>query len=115
MIYPTPEDLARAPPWETYVVTQVTQAALGKIPESTLALGVRVLGRNLVLQFQLSEAPGKDLADMHEIADDLQDLVGPEIRVELAYETRETRDISGDETWWVYLSRSEFRQGQAYD
>lgn len=56
MTLPTPQNLEDAPLWENYVVAQLTQAALGLVPESTLAFGVEVNEFDLVVVCQVPEA-----------------------------------------------------------
>lgn len=45
---PTPEDPGRSPVWENYVVAQATQASLGLLPRSALAVGVSVAGTSCI-------------------------------------------------------------------
>ena len=107
MKYPSPTDIGRAPVWENYVIAQTVQASLGLIPEHALAVGVEVAEWTVRLQFQLTQVAEQDATDMRDIVSELEDLVGPDIRVEAAHEVREWRAISPhDGVCWIYLKRA---------
>ncbi|GAA2445406.1 hypothetical protein [Agromyces soli] len=106
MKYPSPEDPARAPVWENYVIAQAVEASRGHIPEHTLAYGVEVDGTRLRLRFQLSEVTETDDEDIDDIVGDFEDLVGPDVEVDFLLEVLEWRRLSPhDGVCWVYLSR----------
>ena len=107
MKYPRPTDLGHAPVWENYIIAQAVQASLGLIPENALAVGVEVAEREVRLQFQLTRVAEQDEADMRDIVSELEDLVGPDIKVEAAHEVRAWRAISPhDGVCWIYLKRA---------
>lgn len=107
MKYPSPMDLGRAPIWENYIIAQAVQASLGLIPEHALAVGVEVVGRDVRLRFQLSEATEQDAADMGDIRSELEALVGPDVKVEQAHEVRGWRSVSPhDGVCWFFLRRA---------
>ena len=106
MSMPTPDDPGAAPVWENYVVAQACQASLGLIPRSALAVGVRVDGLEVTLLFQLRGLTDADVADMQDIAEELEMLLGDRVRVESTHEIREARSPSPFEgTRWIFLSR----------
>lgn len=103
--YPSPEDPARAPVWENYIIAQTVQASLGMIPRNALAVGVEVDGASVRLRFQLAAATAEDLADIEDIVSEFQALVGDDVAVDSVYEIREQRDISLDRVLWVFFAR----------
>ena len=106
MRLPTPDDLGNAPAWRNYIVAQTVQAALGRIPEHALAVGVEVSGLRVGLRFQFVELSGGDHADMADIVDGLETLVGDDVEVESTFEVREHRQISpSDGICWIFLAR----------
>ena len=106
MKFPTPEDPARAPVWENYVVAQAAQAALGRIPRGTLAFGVRQEGADVFVHFQLKSVNARALEDMDDIVSELEALVGDAVRVARTYEVRPERSVSPhDGIRWIYLKR----------
>lgn len=106
MKLPTPHDPAQAPVWENYAVAQTVQASLGLVPDNTLAFGVAVEGPKLRLVFQLQRLDEQDQADMNEISDQLEALVGDEVTVEVTHEVRAVRAVDPDDgIRWVYLAR----------
>lgn len=108
MKYPTPQDPGHAPIWENYVVAQAAQAALGRIPRSTLAFGVRQDGTDITLHFQLKSVSAQDLEDLDDIVWELESLVGQEVRVSREYEVLDVRSIiRRDGIRWIYLSRDD--------
>ena len=99
--------MGKAPNWENYVVAQTVQATLGLVPPNALAVGVQVNGRNVRVRFQLSRLTEQDTADMDDIVDGPQDLVGDRINVEHDHEVREQRVISPHDGFrWVFLARA---------
>lgn len=105
--FPTPDEPARAPVWDNYIVAQVAQASLGCIPPHALALGVQVQGSGVRIVFQLAEAGDQDLLDIDEILENFEALVGPAVMARASYEVCEHRRISPhDQTRWVYISRA---------
>ena len=107
MIFPSPEDMGRAPVWENYVVAQAAQASLGLIPRNALAVGsLRVSGADIELCFQLSGVSEDDEADMDDIVGELELLVGDEVRVSRRWDVKDERDISPhDGVCWFFLAR----------
>ena len=104
MRYPSPTDLKMAPAWENYAVAQLTQAGLGRIPSTALALGVEIHGTYLRVVAQVSDPSRSDLDDIGDIQSSLEDLVGPDVQVELVVEHRDERNVSPiDGVRWVYL------------
>ncbi|MCO5313409.1 MAG: hypothetical protein M9952_10820 [Microthrixaceae bacterium] len=107
-MYPSPSDPLSAPVWENYVVAQVVQASLGLIPEGALAVGVRVEGTLVSLVVQLSESTSRESDDIDDIRTTLDDLLGPEVSVEVITEHLRDRRVSPyDGIRWVYLRRVE--------
>lgn len=108
MTLPTPEDPARAPVWENFVIAQVTQAALGRIPRNALALGVEVSGWDVTLRCQLRAVVAEDEADLVDIASDLGGLIGGAVRVSTSAVIRSEPQIPPrDATCWIYVVREE--------
>ncbi|WP_157731665.1 hypothetical protein [Arthrobacter sp. YN] len=108
MSMPSPENLQRAPQWETYIVTQTVRATLGLIPEHALAVGVEIRGAKIKLLFQLTEVSAEDETDMDDILSELEANVGQNVEVECAYEIRQQRKVlpgARGGIWWVYLAR----------
>jgi len=104
--FPSPEDPARAPVWENYVVAQAVQASLGLIPRNALAAGVEVDGPNVRMHFQLRELSEHDAADIADIVDDLDALLGDAVDIEAVHELRDRREISpNDGVRWIFLAR----------
>lgn len=103
---PSPDNPRSAPIWENYIVAQTVQSALGTIPDHALALGVDVVGTQVCLCFQLSDASDQDLVDIEDIRSGLQDLVGQDVEVRSRYEIVPQRQMSPvDGVRWVYLAR----------
>jgi len=106
MRFPSPDDPAGAPVWENYIVAQVTQASLGLIPRSTLAVGVQVDGSNVALHFEVFEFTEHDVVDMNDIVGALEALLGDAITVSHAHDVREEREVSPRaEVRWTFLAR----------
>jgi len=106
-MYPSPNDLGSAPLWENYVVAQAVQASLGLISDRALALGVRVHGTlvRIIIQLSAATSSGED-DDIEDIRTTLEDLVGPDVTVEMATEVVDHRRVSPhDGVRWVYLKR----------
>jgi hypothetical protein len=105
-MFPTPEDLGDAPAWDNYVVAQVVQATLGLIPRGAVAVGVEVEKRRVRLHFHLSQVSEEDLADIKDVVEDLDALLGGVARLEVVRVIRERRDISSEpDVRWIYLAR----------
>ena len=105
MIFPSPEEMGRAPVWENYVLAQAVQASLGLIPRSALAVGVRVSGTDVELSFQLSGVSEGDEADMDDIVSELELLVGDKVSISRRYDVKDERDISPrDGVCWFFLA-----------
>lgn len=106
MQFPSPADPAQAPVWENYVVAQGAQAALGLIPRSAGAFGLRVSGAAVELVFHLDQLTETDAADMQDIAEELEHLLGPDVRVTHRHKVLATRAVSPyDGARWIYLRR----------
>lgn len=107
MIFPGPDDPARAPVWDNYITAQVSQAALGLIPQNALAVGVEVDRYNVRLRFQLSRLTDEDALDIDDIVAELADLLGDKVQVGSVHEVRDAPLISPhDGVYWIYLARS---------
>jgi hypothetical protein len=103
---PSPDDPGLAPVWDNYIVAQAVQASLGLIPKHAVAIGVAVAGTEVRLCFQLTEVTSDDLADMGDIASELETLVGEEVQVELAHEMRSAPDVSPlTGVRWIFIAR----------
>ena len=106
MRFPTPDDPARAPVWENYIIAQTVVASLGQIPVHAVAMGVEVDGVRVTLRFQLSELDESDSDDISDIVSELSGLVGNDVEVSEVHEVRKERSISpDDEVSWVFFSR----------
>lgn len=106
MRFPSPDDLHNAPTWNNYVVAQAVQASLGLIPHTALAVGVRVNGFDVRLQFQLSEMDAAAAEDIEDIRIDLNLLLGDAVQVEATHELRAERLVSPrDGVRWIFLAR----------
>jgi hypothetical protein len=106
MEFPTPDDSKQAPVWENYVVAQAAQAALGLIPPSALAVGVRVRGTHVSLVFQLRERASQDADDVQDVTGELEVLLGPNVLVDAAIEVLSQHDLTQDDgIRWFYRSR----------
>ena len=105
MTLPSPDDLSRVPVWENYTVAQATQASLRLIPRHALAYGVETSGTSLRLRFQLSEITESDEADISDIVNELEALVGDDIEVTYSCETMDRYQISPtDGVHWIFLA-----------
>ena len=108
MRYPSPSDPANAPVWENYVAAQTSQASLGIVPRSAVALGVLVAGTSVTLRFQLAACSQQDIDDMNDIVAELEVLLGPGVSVTRSFDVLQHRDISArDGVRWVYLARDD--------
>ena len=108
MMYPSPENLRKAPQWENYLVAQVVQASLGLIPANALAVGVQADGTRVRLVVQLRDASTSESDDIGDIRTTLEDLVGPDVSVDVDTQHVRERVISPhDGIRWVYLRRLE--------
>lgn len=106
--FPSPDDPARAPVWENYIIAQTVTAALGQIPAHALAMGVEVDGTQVRMRFQLTELDETDSADIGDITSTLEDLVGGDVDVSVVHEIRAWRSISPDDgVCWVFYQRGE--------
>jgi hypothetical protein len=96
-----------APIWENYVMAQATQASLGLIPASTLAIAVEVDQLIVRLEFQLASPSEPDLDDVADIADQLSDLLGPHAVVESTVIHTDQRTVvpPSKDRGYIYLSR----------
>lgn len=92
--------------WENYVTAQGAQAALRLIPPYAHAVGVEVDGSRVVLVVQVPpEAPERD-EGIDDIADALQDLLGPAATVSTRIDVRPVCDLSAsDRVRWFFASR----------
>jgi hypothetical protein len=107
MTLPTPDDPARAPIWDNYVVAQAVQASLARLPPHALAFGVAVNRSDVRLVFQLSEVTEQDAHDMNELQENFEALVGDAISVTLTHEVRQARNADPhDGIRWVFLARA---------
>jgi len=107
-MYPSPDNIRSAPVWENYLVAQAVQASLGLIPVNALAVGVRVNGPRVHLVIQLRHASTHDFEDIDDIRSMLEDLVGPDVSVDVDAQHVQNRLISPlDGTHWIYLRRIE--------
>jgi hypothetical protein len=108
MQFPTPDDPQRAPVWDNYVTAQAAAAALRLIPTYANALGVKVAGTHVHLVVQRpSGAPDKD-DDLDDIVDELSDLLGPDVTVSLAPETRAEPTLRPDDgVRWFWAARAD--------
>ena len=105
-MYPSPDDMKAAPLWENYIVAQVVQACLGRIPHGARAIGVQVEGALARVVAQLPQegsSYAEDLADLRDICDTLEDLVGSDVTVqsEIIFVDRRPRDGIR----WVFVAR----------
>jgi hypothetical protein len=106
MKFPTPDDPADAPVWENYVIVQAAQASLGVIPIGALAVGVQVRGTDVLLRLQMLRLAEQDVQDVHDIADALSDLLGPDVRVRETCEIRAEPALSPhDGVRWFFRAR----------
>ena len=106
MNWPSPTDLADAPPWRNYVVAQCAQAALGQLPRHVLAYGVSIDDTEIGLQFQLSEIAPDDRESIDEIVDDLETLMGPDVNVAVTRRRVGRPSINPrDGIDWVFIAR----------
>ena len=94
MIYPDPTDMAKAPVWRNYIICQALQASLGLLPECTVVAAVDVSGRSVRLIFQVTQKSLSDELRIKDIVDNLEDLVGPRIKVETECRIVEERDVT---------------------
>jgi hypothetical protein len=107
--YPSPDDPAEAPVWDNYIAGQAVQASLALIPPSALAYGVKVRGANVQLLFQLSALTDQDRADMNEIWDNMESLVGGGVKVGIEHEIRDERKVlPEDGIRWLFLARAAY-------
>lgn len=80
MKYPEPDDMRGVPHWENYIVAQMVQATIGLIPTDALAVGVRIKALDVELIVRFASEPDQlSVTDIHDIAEDFTDLVGPEV------------------------------------
>lgn len=108
MTWASPEDPGQAPVWENYVVAQASEAALGLIPLSTLALCVRVRHSQIELRFYLTAVSQTDLEDIDDITDNMETLLGPAVQVSSTWEIRSDRSelhLPRDGIRCVFMSR----------
>lgn len=106
MTLPSPDDPARAPVWDNYVVSQAVQASLRLIPRSALAVGIEVDRYEVRLHFQLAKLSSQDAADMGDIADELAALLGDEVHLSSVHTVQEEPEISPhDHVRWIFTAR----------
>ncbi len=103
---PNPDDLGRAPLWENYVIAQLTQASLGLIPRSAVALGVVVDRYEVTVWCQLRELTAEATEDLDDIVGALGLLVGDEVRLRWRHEIRDEPVITPqDRICWTFAAR----------
>lgn len=108
MTLPTPQDMAQAPAWENYVMAQAVTAMLGKIPRPALTIGVQTRAEQVVLIFQLARLTDEARADIEEIVEDLEVLLGDEIEVSVRHEVVERPTVDpAERIGWIYRVRLE--------
>lgn len=106
MKLPSPSDPAGVPFWRNYVVAQCVQASLGELPRHIVAFGVLIDDVDINLQFQLSEILDDDLESIDEIVDELETLVGPDVRVAVTRRRADRPIVSPfDQIAWIFIAR----------
>ncbi len=107
MSVPTPENPGSAwICWVNFVVANCAMAALGIIPEHTLAYGVEVDGSDISLIFQLSEFSTSAQEDMEDIISELEGLLGPTVDISYSYELRSHSSLTPhNSAFWIYVYR----------
>ncbi|WP_146847739.1 hypothetical protein [Cellulomonas terrae] len=94
--------------WDNYIVAQSVQASLGLLPRSALAVGVRIVGTDVELHFQLSELTENDIADIDDIVSGLESITGQHVRVGKTYQILAGPMLSPhDDLRWIFLARDE--------
>lgn len=105
MNFPKPTDLS-ALEWENYVIAQLVQAMLGLIPRHALAIGIAIHQDEVEIQFQLASADQRDSADIRDITDQLETLLGEVVEVRSTETVRVHPEISPlVGISWVYRAR----------
>lgn len=103
------DEMSGVPHWQNYVVTQLTQAALGLVPlKEVLALGAEILESSVVIHCVVEpSSPGEPTHWLREVIQELSVLLGEEIRISLA-DVRRTSEFrlsqADDSVLWFLLA-----------
>ena len=107
MGFPTPNDPRRAPVWENYVIAQAARASLRSIPADAHALGVEVLGHQVVLVLQVPAGSPTAEQDMTDIVSELEASLGPEVAVSHRFDLKDECRLSPDDgVAWFFAKRA---------
>lgn len=108
MRFPSPDDLAQAPNWDNYVAAQASAAALRLIPRTAAGVGVAVEREQITLHFRLGSLDEDTQADMRDIAETLELLLGDAIPVGVSYQvTDDFRIDPHDGIRWIFAERAD--------